>query len=87
MCVIQTILIYVANEGKQASRRAVAIKGDKSKSKLKCNYHVFLYTGTPKNYDNRQESIMLICVHSNNHDDYEFGYACIGIFDYQIIGY
>ena len=58
---------------------------EKSKSKLKCNYHVFLYTGNPKNYDNRQESISLICVRSNNHDDYEFGYARVGIFDYQII--
>ena len=62
-------------------------KGNMSKSKQKCNYQVFLYTGTPKNYDNRQESILLICVHSNNHDDYEFGYACIGIFDYQTIGF
>ena len=58
-----------------------------SKSKQKCNYQVFLYTGTPKNYDNRQESFLLICVHSNNLDNYEFGYECIGIFDYQIIGF
>ena len=62
-------------------------KGNMSKSTLKCNYHVFLYTGTPQNYYNRQESISLICVCSNNHDDYEFGYACIGIFDDQIIGF
>ena len=39
------------------------------------------------NYDNRQESILLICVRSDNLDNYEFGYACIGIFDYQIIGF
>ena len=56
-----------------------------SKSKLMCNYHVFLYTGTPQNYYNRQESILLICVRSNNHDNYEFGYARVAIFDYQII--
>ena len=41
----------------------------------------------PQNYDNRQESISLICVRSNNHDNYESGYESVGIFDYQIIGF
>ena len=58
-----------------------------SKSKLKCNYQVFLYTETPQNYYNRQKSISLKCIRSNNLDNYEFGYACIGIFDYHKIGF
>ena len=41
----------------------------------------------PKNNNNRQESISLLCIRSNNHDDYEFGGACIGIYDYQITGF
>ena len=44
---------------------------------------MYFYTQEPQNYDNKQESILLICVHSNNHDDYEFGYARVGIFDDQ----
>ena len=48
---------------------------------------MYFYTQEPQNYDNRQESILLICVRSNNHDNYEFGYARVGIFDYQIIGF
>ena len=60
-------------------------KGNMSKSKQKCNYQVFLYTGTPKTIIT--DKISLICARSNNHDNYEFGYACKGIFDYQIIGF
>ena len=58
-------------------------KGNMSKSTLMCNYQVFLYTGTPKTIIT--DKISLICAHSNNHDNYEFGYARVGIFDYQII--
>ena len=48
---------------------------------------MYFYTQEPQNYDNRQEAILLICVRSNNLVNYESGYDCIGIFDYQIIGF
>ena len=93
-CLIIPIVCYSNNTNIFSEWRKTSInksyfhkKGNMSKSTLKCNYQVFLYTGTPQNYYNRQESILLICVRSNNHDNYEFGYACIGIFDYQIIGF
>ena len=41
----------------------------------------------PQIIDNIQESISLICVCSNIFDNYEFGEACIGIYDYQITGF
>ena len=48
---------------------------------------MYFYTQAAQNYDNRQESILLICVRSNNHDDYVFGYARVVIFDDQKMGF